>query len=114
MPLRGVFDFPGRSCWRPAADVYRGPFGWLVKLEVAGVRLEDVSVQLAGSRLSISGQRRDLVIQEGCTQYSMELSYNRFERMIELPGNLDRARLELELRNGILLVRIDTEDHGRA
>lgn len=78
------------------------------------MRLEDVSVQLAGSRLSISGQRRDLVIQEGCTQYSMELSYNRFERMIELPGNLDRARLELELRNGILLVRIDTEDHGRA
>jgi HSP20 family protein len=113
MPLSQISDFPGRPFWQPAADVYRQLSGWLIKVELAGVRLEDVSVHVSGSRVSISGRRRDFLVREGCTQYSMELSYNRFERLIDLPSNLDRAQVALELREGILIVRIDMENESR-
>jgi HSP20 family molecular chaperone IbpA len=36
----------------------------------------------------------------------MEISYNRFERTIELPCALDGAQVHMEAREGILMVRL--------
>jgi HSP20 family protein len=95
--------------WRPLADVYRTRDGWLLKFDLAGVRLEDVTVSVRGRLISVSGIRRDTVIDSGSSYYSMEISYNRFERTIEMPTQLDSARLTLEARDGILLVRLTEE-----
>jgi HSP20 family protein len=81
----------------------------VLKFDLAGVQIEDVSVTVRGRRVSIAGVRRDTVVEEGCSYYSMEISYNRFERTIEMPSDLDQARITLEARNGILLVRMITE-----
>jgi hypothetical protein len=32
--------------WLPCADVYRSPGGWLIKLDLAGVRQGDVCIEL--------------------------------------------------------------------
>ena len=98
------------TVWRPLADVYRCRTGWLLKFDLAGVRLKDVTVTVEDRRISVSGFRRDLVVEEGATYYSMEISYNRFERTIEMPVNLEAAEIRLEARDGILLVRL-TELH---
>jgi HSP20 family protein len=95
--------------WTPSADVYRTRDGWILKFDLAGVRLKDVTVSIRGRRVTISGFRRDWVVEEGCSYYSMEISYNQFERTIEMPSNLDNARVTLEARDGILLVRMMTE-----
>jgi HSP20 family protein len=39
----------------------------------------------------------------------MEISYNRFERSLEMPADLENASITLEARNGLLLVRMITE-----
>lgn len=108
-----ILNFLSQPMWKPAADVYRFRSGWLIKVELAGVRMEDVRVQVAGRQVRICGRRRDLLIQRDWTQYSMELSYNQFERRIELPCDLTGARLQLEFREGILLIRIDMEGEDR-
>lgn len=95
--------------WQPLVDVYRTGDGWLLKFDLAGVRIEDVRVTVRGRRVSLSGLRKDTVIGEGSSYYSMEISYNRFERTIELPVNLDHARIALQAHDGILLVRMSTE-----
>lgn len=97
---------PAETIWRPRVDIYRTPAGWLLKFELAGVKREDVSMCVSGSRLTVGGMRRDCIVEEGCSYYSMEISYNRFERTVELPCDLTQAQLRLELRDGILLVRI--------
>ena len=40
--------------WQPQADIYRVRDGWVVKLELAGVRPQDVSVTVRGSQLHIT------------------------------------------------------------
>jgi HSP20 family protein len=95
--------------WQPLADVYRTRDGWLLKFDLAGVRPEDVRVIVHGRRVSVSGVRRDLMLEEGCSYYSMEISYNRFERSLDMPADLEHARITLEARNGLLLVRMITE-----
>jgi HSP20 family molecular chaperone IbpA len=39
----------------------------------------------------------------------MEISYNRFERSLVLPANLENARVTIAAREGLLLVRMITE-----
>jgi HSP20 family protein len=99
--------------WQPVADVYKTRTGWLLKFELAGVMREDVTVAISGNSLTVSGVRRDwITVEEICSLHSMEISYNRFERTIELPCELEQARLDSEFRNGILLVRVTTEGRG--
>jgi HSP20 family protein len=106
-----IWPFPDEipALWRPSADIYRTRDGWLLKFDLAGVRPEDVMVTVRGRRVSVSGVRRDLMVEEGCSYYSMEISYNRFERLIEMPADLENAKITLEARNGLLLVRMITE-----
>jgi len=97
------------ACWQPAADVYRNPQGWTVKLELAGVRAEDVEVAVEGRRLSIGGMRRDRPMDDAHRAYSMEIAYNQFLRSIEFPDSLDGLRVSTEYRDGMLLVYLTTE-----
>jgi HSP20 family protein len=106
-----AFFFP--SCrseeevsWRPPVDVYRIRQGWLLKFDLAGVPMEDISVRVEGCRVTVAGVRRDWVAEEGAAYYSMEIAYSRFERTIELPCSFANPRVELESRNGILMIRI--------
>ena len=92
--------------WQPATDVYRTPDGWLLKLELAGVKLEEVRISAAGSAITVSGVRRDQVTERSCCHYSMEISYSRFQRTIHLPCDVTSAALEPRYENGILLVRV--------
>lgn len=107
-----VFVPEAPAIWRPLADVYRTRDGWLLKFDLAGVRLDDVTVSVGGNRVTVSGHRRDMVVEEGASYYSMEISYSRFERTIEMPVSLERGRVILEAQNGILLVRIVTEGNS--
>jgi HSP20 family protein len=94
--------------WQPSADVQRTRDGWLVKFDLAGVQIGDVTVAIRGRHLAISGVRRDSFHEEGSTYYSMEISYNRFERSLVMPVDLENARVTIDGRDGLLLVRIDT------
>ena len=92
--------------WRPAVDVKRAPYGWLIKAELAGVALEHVQVAARGNTLVLSGVRKDTLVEEGCSYYTMEISYCRFERRIELPHSIEGAELTLSSRDGLLILRV--------
>lgn len=96
--------------WHPATDVYQTRFGWLIKLDLAGVRPEDVQVEIGGDQLTIRGVRRDLSLEEGCHHYQMEIAYSHFERTILLPTALKNASMAVEFLHGMLLVHLQTED----
>jgi HSP20 family protein len=64
--------------WHPALDVYQTRSGWLLKFDLAGVRIEDVSLCVCGSRLTVRGRRRDWFATEGHNHYLMEIAYSDF------------------------------------
>lgn len=101
------------QCWRPSIDIYRGKNGWLIKCDLAGVRPEDVKLTAQDDELTISGVRRDWVVLEGQEAYSMEISYNRFERTVHLPCDLRQCDLQREFRDGMLLIKIMNRESGR-
>ena len=96
-----------RRCWRPSADCYHTSDGWLLKLELAGVRPEDVQVQHQGRWLIVAGCRRDIVTTSGARCQSLEISYDLFERRFEFPCDLADARITLEFQHGMLMVLVN-------
>jgi HSP20 family protein len=99
-----------RHFWMPAADVYETAHGWIVKLELAGVRPQDIEVTVQGPLLRIGGRRRDWIVHETRCCRSLEICYERFERLFELSEELQHGTISTEYRDGMLLVIISTEE----
>jgi HSP20 family protein len=95
--------------WCPAADIYRTSDGWLLKLELAGVRPEDIEVEVVGQRLCVRGQRRDSYRTQDARCYHMEIAYSHFERSFELPWDLKQGSITSDYRDGMLHINIRTE-----
>ena len=90
--------------------MYRTTDGFSIKFELAGVRAEDIVLEVSGPRMTLRGVRRDTCeYQEGCRCSLMEISYNQFERSLELPCNLERADISTSFSDGMLLVHIRME-----
>lgn len=102
-----------KNVWSPPVDIFKNDSGWLLRFELAGVRLEDVQLRVEHREITLSGVRRDYMLEEGCSFYSMEISFSRFERTVELPADLEGARVALDYRDGILLVRIAAPSQER-
>jgi HSP20 family protein len=102
-------DAPSTVPWQPSADVYRTRSGWLIKLELAGVRAEDIRVQVAGNCVEVAGIRRDLFTEKVYVHHSMEIAYSQFMRTFTLPCDLASARIDTEYRDGMLLIHIELE-----
>jgi HSP20 family protein len=98
-----------QHAWQPPVDVYRARGGWLVKFDLAGVRPQDVEWSVSQNQLTVRGSRRDCLLEEGCSHYRMEIAYSRFERSVEIPGDLSAARITTEHRDGMFIVRIRWE-----
>lgn len=99
--------------WQPAADIYRTSEGWLIKLDLAGVRKSEIEVHVRDRTLVVEGSRRDWAVVEGRREcYSLEIAYSHFERSFELPCDLSSAEIVSEYRDGMLFLRIITEGAG--
>ncbi|MGI8812477.1 MAG: Hsp20/alpha crystallin family protein [Pyrinomonadaceae bacterium] len=98
---------PSGPLWLPAADVFQTPEGWLVKVELAGVSVEDVVIEVQGNVLAISGCRRDRsCAAAGFSYHQMEITYSTFEKTLTFPAQIEGARVEHNFENGLLIIRL--------
>lgn len=104
---------PSGRLWNPAADVYRTREGWLVKLDLAGVKSDDIEVTLDDTLLRVSGLRRDSFFGEGISHYQLEITYSRFEKIIQFPCSIERATVERDYRDGLLLLHLHENEECR-
>ncbi len=100
---------PSGRLWNPAADVYRSPDGWLVKVDLAGVCADDLQIELSGSNIRIRGCRRDTIVKDGFTYQQMEITYSQFEKTIQFPCEIDQASVEHDYRDGFLIVHLQCQ-----
>jgi HSP20 family protein len=92
--------------WAPNTDVYVTDEGLVIKVEVAGLRREDLEITVEGNRVMINGSRPDSCRVAKCRFLMMEINYGHFESVIDLPAGYDVAKARAAYQNGFLRMDI--------
>lgn len=90
--------------WRPPTDVYETAEKVVIKMEVAGMRDEDVEVVIQDSLLLISGLRSDS--RERRAYHQMEIPFGRFSVGIELSVQVNADNATAEYKDGFLTIQL--------
>ena len=92
------------NVWCPPTDVYETEEGFVVKVEVAGMREEDFEVAIENNVLIISGNRPDS--SERRAYYQMEIRSGKFEIALAIPAPTEVEMAVAEYKDGFLLVNL--------
>ena len=92
------------SVWTPPTDVYETEDGFVIKVEVAGMREEDFEVAVENNVLMIGGSRSDP--NERRAYHQMEIRSGRFEFAIELPSPVEVEMATAEYKDGFLMINL--------
>jgi HSP20 family protein len=112
-PFRDFSDRLGGSRWRPAVDVFETEKAILVRLELAGVRISDLSVTVDGNLLRISGVRQAASTDGVQRLHQMEIAFGPFERVMRLEVPFERDRVSAHLEEGFLTVMLPKQTPRR-
>lgn len=94
------------SMWTPAIEVSKRDGQYVVHAELAGLKPEDVKVEVTDDALVIEGERKCERQEDRGNVHRTERRYGQFYRAIPLPegANAEQARAQFE--NGVLEVTI--------
>jgi HSP20 family protein len=92
--------------WQPAVDIFETDSALVVRLEMAGVRAEDLKVNVDGEVLRIRGMRRTPDREPVQRLHQMEIAFGPFETALRLGVPFDRDGVAARLEDGLLEVRL--------
>lgn len=106
--LPGIWRvFPSEELvWAPAIDVLEEEDKFLVKVELPGVKEEDVNVTVAGGTLTIEGDKKAESEVKKKGYYYSETSYGSFSRSITIPSTVDVSKIEANYDKGVLEIAL--------
>jgi HSP20 family protein len=87
----------------PLVDVHETEEEYLVRVDLPGVKADDVNVEVNENVLSISGSR---VADEAKQAQLVERPYGSFVRTLTLPRGVDSDSIEAGYQDGVLELRI--------
>ena len=106
--LPGIWRaFPSEEMvWAPAIDVVEEEDKFSVKVELPGVKEEDVNVSIAGDTLTIEGEKKAESEVKRKGYYYSETSYGNFSRSITIPSTIDTGHIEADYDKGVLEITL--------
>ena len=97
----------------PNVDVYYcgDPQRAVVKVDLAGVSLDAVGIELSGRHLAITGER-PVQETEGRVYQQIEIPSGPFRRVVELQVEIDPNRAKATYDDGVLRIELPLRDPG--
>ena len=108
MPAFGTefgVEFFGNNSY-PKVDVTDHPDKIMIEAEIPGLSKDDVSVDLEENVLTISGGKRDSVIDKEMRYIRKELKRSSFKRSFALGDNMNVRKIKADFENGLLNITV--------
>jgi HSP20 family protein len=96
--------------WRPVVDALETSDAYIFRVELPGVGKSNISVEVAGNRLRLSGERPDDTDPPLAAYHRIERVHGVFERTFTLPGPVDAEKAEAKYVDGLLEVFLPKTD----
>ena len=121
-PMDDLFDglfrgldrpFAGCKAW-PALDLAEQDEALMVRAEVPGCEPEDIEISVSGNTLTISGQKKETKEEKDKGYYHLESVSGTFRREVNLPTDVDNAKVEATYKNGVLSIHLPKAEISKA
>ena len=90
------------TAWAPTADIFAKGEDLVIRIELPGVRREDIDIALSGGVLTVSGERRSDIDEEEVSFYTRERFHGAFSRSMNLPEGVDEGRISATFEECVL------------
>lgn len=98
---------------KPSVDIAATDRQYVVTVEVPGVDENDIALELVDDSLIIRGEKKFEKEQKDKEFYRVERSYGGFRRVLSLPEDADRERIDARFRNGVLTITLARKAQAR-
>jgi HSP20 family protein len=104
--------FTGRRAGRLSAGVFplvnltEDAESYYIRAELPGIKADDLDIQVTGNSVSLAGERKIAAEGDGVKYHRREREGGTFSRMMTLPGDIDAEKVEADLVNGVLTLKI--------
>lgn len=97
----------------PSAEISETNEAVLLKLEIPGMKAEDLDIQVTKEVVYIKGERKQEIISEDKGITKSEFRYGKFEREIKLSSSVKNTDVTAEYKDGILHLTLPKAEDER-
>ena len=109
----GTTDDGATSTWLPAVDIVERANDFHVKVELPGVKKEDVKITVQNNTLTIRGEKKFDQEKDGDNYRRVERTYGMFQRSFTLPTSVVSDKIEAAYDNGVLSIAIPKAEEAK-
>jgi HSP20 family protein len=103
-----------QGAWMPPVDIYEtADQDVIVKVDLPGLKRDEIKVTFENQVLSIEGQRQAALEGEQDRAHRLERSHGPFRRSFTLPATVDAARVDASYQDGVLVVKLPRREESR-
>jgi HSP20 family protein len=99
--------------WLPPVDIAEDEKEYTLKVELPGVKREDVRVSVEGGVLSLTGERKVEKEEKNKKHHRMERIYGSFVRTFTLPEGAAPDKISAEFKDGVLIVHLPKDEKAK-
>lgn len=92
------------ALWSPAIEFHSTEEAFTVRVQLPGVKAEDVEVQVSQDTIALSGERK--FEQADANGFRSEFRYGKFHRVMSLPAAVQNDQVKAEFVDGILTLTL--------
>jgi len=107
--VSGLLDWPSG----PAIDLVEADDEILLLADLPGVRQSDLELSVQGNLLTIKGEKKREEPSKSRKVVRTETLVGAFSRTVNLPDSVNPEKIEAQLRDGILRIRIAKRDETK-
>jgi HSP20 family protein len=104
-------QFDRSGTWAPLADVAEADDADAVELDLPGVKRDDISIDLAGNELAVTGELKERE-RVGLLRHRTRRT-GRFAYRVALPDRVDADKVEASLNDGVLTIRVPKHEAAK-
>lgn len=95
-----------KDAYAPDIDIVERDKEYFVKLDVPGVKEEDIDISVKQKVLTVKGKKEEEKEEREGEYYKRERGYGSFTRIITLSDNILEDQIKASLKNGVLCITI--------
>jgi HSP20 family protein len=104
-PLQGIRQHIAEF-FSPQSDAVATEAQYEINLELPGVSLDDIKIDVHDNNLTVQGEKRTEREEKGKTYFFSERTFGAFQRSFRLPPNAAADKIVADFKNGVLTIRV--------